>query len=172
MSFSNRAQAPTQKPNPVAILASIVHSYRSQGILGYQMPNDNNGAAKWFMGRMEPQQRYEGMTLESTVRGDGEYWKFPYLDRMKYLLKKYMELPDGDQAVIIGCCEEGVFWRGETLKHFYEAETSVYNEIMRMREIGASEYQKQTVALMAKLDFGGNGQKESPEEDSEPCIEL
>lgn len=172
MSFSNeRASAPPQKPNIVATLGGIIYDYQREGVLAYEMPNDPQGGAKWFMGRMEPQQRGEGMLLIRAKDGT-EHWEFPYLERMKYLLMRYFHEPDSAQAIIIGCCEEGVYWRGETLEHFYEAETSVYNEVIRMREIGAPEYIKQAVAKMKALEFGSFGKKKDSEEDSEPCIEL
>lgn len=166
-----RARAPAQKPNIVATLANMIYDFQKTGVLAYEMPNDPTAGAKWFMGRMEPQQRHEGMTMKRAKNGD-EFFEFPYLDRMLYLLNRYYHQPDSFQAIIIGCCEEGVFWRGESLEHFYEAETSIYNEVMRMREIGASEYQKQTMEKMRTLELGGKVQKKDPDEESEPCIEL
>lgn len=169
MSFSNeRAQAPAQKPNIVAVLANIVHSYQKEGVLAYEMPNEPTAAAKWFMGRMEPQQRWEGMSMKADKQGQ-EFWVFPYLNRMVYLLEKYYHQSDSYQAIIIGCCEESVYWRGEAIEHFYESEHSVYNEVMKMREEGIEKYQKDAVKLMKTVDF--MVKKPSMAED-EPDIEF
>ncbi len=153
MSFSQRAQGPAQKPNPIAVLSEIVYGYQREGVLAYEMPSDPQGAAKWFMGRMEPQQRYEGLKL-NRGKGGEEFWEFPYLERLCYLLKKYYHLPDCDQAVVLGCCDEKVFWHGESMDHYYNNEHSVYNEVMIMREQGIKKYQPEAVEMMKSMNFG------------------
>ena len=166
--FGDRAAGPAQKPNIIAILGSMVHDFQKNGVLAYEMPNDATAAAKWFMGRMEPQGRFEGMSLKAGKNGE-EFFEFPYLDRMLYLLNRYYHQPDSFQAIIIGCCDEGVFWRGEDIDHFYNNENSVYNEVIKMREVGGEGYQKGAVNLLKNLEIGN---RKGPDEESEPSIEL
>lgn len=169
MSFSNeRAQAPAQRPNAVAVLSNMIYGYRKEGVLAYEMPDDPAQAANWFMKVMEPQHRFEGLQLKQGKEGK-EFWSFPYLDRMCYLLKRYYHMPDSDQAIIIGCCEEKVYWRGETMDHFYNSEHSVYNEITKMRDEGIKSYQPKAVELM-KTDLGMKKKPSVAEE--EPDIQF
>lgn len=173
MSFSNeRAQGPAQKPNIVAVLGNIIYGYQREGVLAYEMPNDPAIGANWFMKVMEPQQRWEGMQLKQG-KDAKEFWSFPYLERLAYLLKRYYHLPDSDQAIIIGCCEEEVYWRGESIDHFYNSEHSVYNEITAMRDEGIKSYQPKAVELFKTLDFGmKKGEKPPSVADEEPDIKF
>ena len=132
------------RPNTLTILGSVVDRYRAKRQTGtkwpYLLPHDPLEAAKWFMDLMEPMRDGEAANIKYTRKGNQRYWDTPYLDRLAYLFGKYVSLSEADQAIIVGCCEEEVYWRGEDIEHYYRSEHSVYHETLKMREMGVRPY--------------------------------
>lgn len=117
------------------------------------MPQDQIEAAKWFREKMEPMRKGEGAVLKQ-ARDRHQYWEYKYMDRLKDLLRKFFRLDKVYQAIVLGASEEGIFWRGETMQHFYDHPHSVYNESVAYREMKPEErarYRVQALAMTESL---------------------
>jgi len=63
-------------------------------------------------------------------------WAWPYADRLKGNLKKYLQIDVEFQGLIISAAEDGIFWRGEDRNFF----NLVIDEALTLRETTLDEY--------------------------------
>lgn len=140
--------ASLERPSPVGVLAAFLDDWRrmNDGEWAYNLPLDPNEAAAWWINTMqEPCRKWEQSRLEQTrPRRQDElpkkYWVTPYIDRLKYTLKRYLTISHEEQEIVYGCAQDKVFWRGEPVSMFYGSDHSVYEETLRMREMGMGDY--------------------------------
>lgn len=147
-----RAVAVPDKPNLISELSNIINNRRIRNISWPKdMPRDQVEAAKWFRDRMEPMLPGEGAVLKRH-KDKHEYWEYPYLERLKMLVKGFFRLKPVYQSIVLGACEEKIYWRGEDMNHFYEHEHSVYNEFQTYRGMNAKEKQQYRVNALAMAE--------------------
>ena len=104
---------------------------------GYNMPTLPEDAANWWKDVMQAPPKANEFAHQQNGK-----WVFPYLERLIATLRDYVSLPTTDQKIVFGCAEDGVFWRGDNLDMFFHNEYSIYNEAMRMRDMGKDEYKR------------------------------
>jgi hypothetical protein len=54
--------------------------------------------------------------------------------------------------VVLGANEEGIFWRGEDMMHFYDHPRSVYNESIAYRAMSHEEKARYRVKALAMAE--------------------
>ena len=116
----------------------------------HAMPQQGDHAVEWFLNLVEPQHRTERPKEQSSRKKDGGTWLWPYAERAKYLLRKYLEAPIKLQQVVVAAREDKIFWRGEDYPFF----VCVIDDTEKMRELGIVEYRRQARAEMGRLDLG------------------
>lgn len=109
------------------------------------MPTDPVVASSWFLKQIEPQRYNEKAFLRQTK--DGEYYIWPYAERVKHLLRLFMSATPELQKLIVDMRNDNIYWRGDTLDEFQ----MVIDEYRVMREIGIAEYRKQAIIKMKSI---------------------
>ena len=71
----------------------------------------------------------------------------PYHSRILYTLSIFLRLSVSDQRIVVAAREDGIFWRGDTIKFFM----LVIDETQRMRKIGVENYRLESLRRMGKL---------------------
>lgn len=122
------------------------------------MPLDPRSAAQWWVRHQALRAHNEQDELKETTPKKAydeprQYWSTPYLDRLRLNVRKFLRLSSVDQKIIIGCAEEKIFWRGDDMDIFYHRENSIYNENLKMREMGIKAYRAETIAKMRSLNL-------------------
>lgn len=105
------------------------------------MPLGPRDAARWLRENV-----LEGpQTEEAPYRHKkSEGWAWPYLNRCLVHARMFVTMPHQHQSYIVAAREDGVVWRGEVFEVFQR----VYDEAMRMREIGADAYRKEAIGKL------------------------
>jgi len=85
------------------------------------MPEKQQDAAKWWMTKVEPMSKGEKPRLEWTKpkRNTDEtkqYWVTPYADRLSETLSAFYKLSHPDQMYILDLQQQGIWWRGDSIK--------------------------------------------------------
>ena len=148
------------KPDITQSLVQIVSHWKARGYRWpYQLPSDPREAAKWWTNLQEKrhssehdEQRY---TKEKANKVSKAYWFTPYIDRLVRNLKLYQKLSGTDQRIVVGCAEEGIYWRGDDIEMFYTHEHSIYNETLKMRQMGTKPYIADAKEALSKLHQSG-----------------
>ncbi len=127
---------------------------RERVVLILQVHNQETGQGKvnYALNLFEPRSPDERNRYE--IRRDKDMiYKVeidPYANRIEYLLGKYFKLPSKDRSVIREARAENVFWRGEDINQLL----FIWDETLRMRDIGLEEYRAKAIKQMRAL-FGG-----------------
>lgn len=165
------------RPNILAILGDIIYRRRQDHRcrMPSMMPGDTGKAVQWFMKTMEPMRPDEQMRLKDTVKEKTtvkKYWSSPYLDRIQYLLIKFFELKPQDQEIIVGYCENKIYWRGEAIDHFFKIKQSVFAETLLMREIGLTDYKARAKEKMKHYMMGASLPVESSNTEIDQSVSV
>jgi uncharacterized phage protein (TIGR02220 family) len=144
-------------PDPLDTLTDFLRSWQDrEKSWGYEMPPVPGVAAKWWIEKMQEKcsdmEVLRQVTKKNAKKSGDTVWSFPYIDRLMYTLRKYLMLSREDQVVIYGCVDDGIHWRGDDIDFFYNNEHSIYNETMKMRELGMDEYKKQSGHLYQMVE--------------------
>ena len=102
---------------------------------------------EWWLNMMEPPQPEETPRQVPLNSGEGSRWVCPYHSRILYTLSIFLRLSVSDQRIVVAAREDGIFWRGDTIKFFM----LVIDETQRMRKIGVENYRLESLRRMGKL---------------------
>jgi len=87
------------------------------------MPDNQQDAAKWFIGILEDRLQFEVDELKTVTKSDNDkskigskYWFLPYQDRIAECLISYYRLPHADQVQIVEWSTKKIMWRGDSMK--------------------------------------------------------
>lgn len=75
-------------------------------------------------------------------------WVEPYRERISDCQRTYLAMSETDRNLLHAGVEDGVKWRGEPVAQYQD----IWNETMRMREIGREAYIAEAKAKMGVLD--------------------
>ena len=146
VSGNNQNGYVAEAPDLMETLIELITEWKyNRQTWGYNMPPLPEDAANWWKDVMQPDPK-----ANECAHQQNGHWVFPYLDRLVSTLKAYVLLPLTDQKIIFGCAEDGVHWRGDNLDFFFHNERSIYNETMRMRELGKDEYKKSAKQIFSQ----------------------
>jgi len=144
--------------NPRPVLGDL--KYQMLGILNvvtmdhpvHAMPTDGATATGWFLHLVEPEHRTERPKEQSLRKKDGGTWLWPYAERIKYLLRKYLMAPLELQQLVVAAREDGIFWRGDDYPDFI----CVIDETEKMRDLELIEYRCQARASMGRVNLAAD----------------
>lgn len=80
------------------------------------MPSDGFQAARWWMARQAPGDRFTESASPPVKKGGT--WTTPYHDRLIYTLKKFLKLKRVQQVFVIEHIEKGIPWRGDDMDKY------------------------------------------------------
>ncbi len=122
---ANRDQTSVEavKLSDVQRLMDIINSRIDAGTRKpVPMPENQQEAAKWFIGILEPRMQFEIDELTTITKSDGDksiigkkYWKLPYQERLAECLIAYYRLPHADQIQIVEWSQNKIMWRGDKM---------------------------------------------------------
>ena len=118
----------------------------------HAMPRDSGQALIWFLTLVESEHRTERSTHVSGRNKHGKSWQWPYADRVKHLLHKYLVAPLDLQQLVVAAREDGIYWRGDDYLFF----VCVIDETEKMRDLGLDEYRRQVRASMGRLNLAAD----------------
>jgi len=131
------------------------------------MPDLPIKSARWWIDMQERPNRTERPIQVGTK--NGTRWNTPYTDRLIQTYRAFIKLSHEDQQLIISCHEDGVYWRGDDIETFYRAEHSVYNETMKMQDMGVEAYKRKVrPSIKAALKGISKTDVEQPAEEKQP----
>lgn len=111
-----------------------------------EVPHASSEAAEWWVRMQEPPNPdYDAPRQVRVITNSDRNayrWECPYHLRLAATLRRYVMLPPDHRELIEAAREDGVFWRGDEVKRgnkpgFF---MRVYDETLKMREIGATRY--------------------------------
>lgn len=139
------AQPPMKSIDALELeITKITLSFRPK-----QAPPIPISMARWWITMQEPAQATERPRLAQGKRGS--IWITPYTDRLIQNFKKFCQLTTAEQDIVIGCYEDGVYWRGDDIKQFYGGVSCcIYSETMTKNEIGLGDYKPAARTFMKK----------------------
>jgi len=118
----------------------------------HAMPTHEPTAVGWFLNLVELEHRTERPKEQSSRKKEGGAWVWPYAERVKYLLRKYLMAPLELQQLVVAAREDKIFWRGDDYPFF----VCVIDETEKMRGLGLVEYRRQSRAAMNRLSLGSS----------------
>jgi len=105
----------------------------------------------WWLNLIEQQKSYEKPRKVSSNSSKPDkpvfHWVWPYAEKVKNLLIKYLQSDKKLQKLIQAAREDKIYWRGDDFDMF----VNIINETELMRKIGIVEYKKQTKEKLKKL---------------------
>jgi hypothetical protein len=102
------------------------------------MPVEHGSAAAWFI-RIVGSEHEAERPYQRSYRTGVVSWIWPYADRVKVLLHKFLKADPLLQQTIVAAAEDNIRWHGHDLDHFMH----LINEVERMREVGVTAYRCQ-----------------------------
>jgi len=140
----------SNQPEILKTLSQAIGQYKQKGLSWpYDMPESPIEAAKWWVSMQEKQGYTEKPQMKKKKPDkDGvaePYWEAPYINRIMYTWDKFTKLKRMDQQIIIGCAQEGVYWRGDDMNIFYHNDHSIYEETIKMKEMGIKAYKNDAI---------------------------
>lgn len=117
---SERKAPEPEKPNTIRVLTEMFDAYkRLSHHAPYGFDNDSRVAARQWVKRQEPQHPTTEQAELIDKRGGGQYWKSPYLDRLRLNLLTFLSMNFDDQRFVVNTQDEnGIHWRGEPIDVF------------------------------------------------------
>ena len=108
-------------------------------------------AARWWITVvMQRHQPCEAPEKHCVRGGDGYRWDWPYQRRVVDCLKLFLTLPRDFQSYIVAAAEDGIYWRGDSRRMFYE----IVSETERMREMGIDAYRRGVLNRLRDFSLG------------------
>ena len=108
-------------------------------------PTLADGVGWWLNCLTEPEKPFERPSLVNSQRGD--FWIYPYRDRNRYLLTRFLGLDGAERRTIAAAREEGIHWRGDDPQFLRQ----VYVEHAKMAEMGAEKYIPEAFRQMRQM---------------------
>lgn len=140
--------------NPTDEVARILQAHRDEGgTWPAGMPIDVETAAKWFLAMIEPVNDQRERPRQVNVIGGGTRTVYPYLERVRHCLHRFLRADRDFQRYVHSASEDGVYWRGEDQRMF----RTVVDETLVMREIGTEEYRNRTRSTARRAMAGLKG---------------
>jgi len=118
----------------------------------HAMPTHAETAVAWFLNLVEPEHRTERPQQVSGRGKQASSWRWPYAERVQYLMRVYLGAPIELQQLVVAAREDGIFWRGDDYVFFVR----VIDETEKMRELGLDEYRRQSRKAMGRLNLGAD----------------
>jgi len=135
-------QSATDQPKPC--IQDVIDE-ATNIVTQYQHPAD---AGRWIIAKLlEPERPEERSRMTAMTGSSGNRWDYPYRSRVIPCVQKYCTLTPDDRKFIKAAREDGVFWRGDDMDFFH----TVYDETMKMREVGIETYRKKALESMKKV---------------------
>lgn len=104
-------------------------------------------AAQQIIELFEKQANDEKVTLKTTLSKTGTVKKifvWPYAERVKYLLLKFLSSDHRLQNLIVAAREDNIFWRGDEFDEF----VTLIDQYEKMRSMPKGKYRKQSFREM------------------------
>ena len=129
-----------------AVVAQVLRTTSSDHPI-HRMPKDENAAVDWFLRLIEPEHRTERPQEIRTKTG--AYWRWPYADRVVYMLRGYLAASESLQRLVVAAREDAIYWRGDDEPFFI----GVINETEKMRAMGLDEYRRDARNAMSRVNL-------------------
>lgn len=105
-----------------------------------------NFSVSWFLKLIEPHKPEDAPHVMMIL--DKRIWRWPYEERVLYLLRTYLKCDIEFQQLIVAAREDNIYWHGENMKFFL----TVINETEKMRSVGIEKYRKQAKQKMKAFE--------------------
>ena len=115
------------------------------------VPRNPAKLVDWWQGFIEPPEPWEAPKKEKRRDGKSEYWKTQYIDRLHETLQVFLSLPRSFQDLIVAARGDKVYWRGDTNMELF---ATIWDETLRMREMGVEAYRQECVSKIRRLKLG------------------
>lgn len=134
-----------------AIVAHKEYCIQNRRHWPVEIPYEAIDAAKWWIGIQPKPDEYLDRPRQVSVVGGSTRWESPYALRLCHNFRAYCGLDEHARNIVQAASQDGVFWNGDriTWPDGKPAEfVRIYDETLKMREVGAAEYRK---TLIPKL---------------------
>lgn len=109
-----------------------------------ELPPSKDDAVKYLLGLFEPADEHWERPVTEVGRYSGEpHTQYPYVDRVRYLTRKYIGATKDTRKLIAAAREDGVFWRGEDERTF----AAVIHETMSYRQVSDDPEERRGAAV-------------------------
>jgi hypothetical protein len=116
-------------------LAQVIDRWK--GPLPEQLPAIPMLAAMRWIELQEPRRkRGEDVRYVAIPNGEGQREIDPYVERLRGTLQAFLIADDALRDLVVEGVKEKIYWRGDSMEMF----VSIYEETLRMREIGLDAY--------------------------------
>lgn len=114
------------------------------------MPHNIDEAARWWLTMQEPPDEYFERPRKLMVTGSKqgtERWESSYTLRVLSTLQKFLSFSEQNQRIIVAACKDKIWWRGESLEHFYK----VISQIEHMHKVGLKQFLRDNADAVAEV---------------------
>lgn len=142
----------TEQGRPPDVVESLVSEITRIGLHRFKaLPQANTAseiARLWIANNQPANQQFECPREVPAIGKDGSRWVCPYHQRLIGTLRVFSLLSPTDQQTILSCIqEEKVWWRGESIKDYF----NVVLETKRMRSTGIKRYREEAITKMRQF---------------------
>ena len=131
-------------PQVEPVLADALRWAMRRHRLPSYIPQEPGEVVRWWIGMQEPRDgRFERPQQLPVVGKDKAVrWYSPYIERVVRNLLHFMQLGEKDQRYIIAAKQDKIYWRGESMKDFY----NTVKEVECQRKVGTEAYREEARA--------------------------
>ena len=116
-----------------------------------EIPREYGSAALWWMSRQKPANDNTERPRQVAVTGkQAARWINPYADRLVSSLRTFCRLKPNERDFVLAAAQDGVWYNGDDFDFFRR----VYDETMRMQEIGVFAYRAEATKKLKGLMRG------------------